>query len=369
MLSTVPAWVKVHRAEVRLAIRVTVSALLAFALASVLGLPQGFWAVLTAIIVMQASLGASIKAAVDRFLGTLSGAVAGALIALLVPHGSSFGLGIALACAVAPLALLAALKASFRIAPITALIVLLPTTSHQIGPLEAALLRVLEVTLGNLVGLVVSLFVLPARAHGLVAEKAAQILEVYSRLVPTSLAALDPSKDRASVQDLHKALRTLLKQLETVAEEAARERQSHLTDDPDAEPLVRTLYRIRHDLVMLGRSASRPLPDILYERLGPSLTDISDVAGSTLKELGGWLTSRKRQFTLDPLEAALDGFGSQIAAIRRDHLTRDLSSDVVERLYALGFSLEQLRQDLRDLADRAGEWSRGKSALIKNEGT
>ncbi|MBB6255339.1 putative membrane protein YccC [Nitrospirillum iridis] len=60
--------------ELRLAFRVTVAGTAALAMARLFNLPQGFWAVITAIMVMQASIGGSLKAAVDRFAGTLSGA-------------------------------------------------------------------------------------------------------------------------------------------------------------------------------------------------------------------------------------------------------------------------------------------------------
>jgi uncharacterized membrane protein YccC len=55
----------------------TVAGLLAYVLAEFFALPQGYWAVFSAIIVMQASVGGSIKATIDRVIGTIGGAVAG----------------------------------------------------------------------------------------------------------------------------------------------------------------------------------------------------------------------------------------------------------------------------------------------------
>jgi hypothetical protein len=60
---------------------------------------------------------------------------------------------------------------------------------------------------------------------------------------------------------------------------------------------------------------------------------------------------------LAELETALDAFSAGIVAIRRERLTRDLPGDSVANLFALGFALEQLRQDARDLAARIAEWS------------
>jgi hypothetical protein len=56
----------------------------------------------------------------------------------LIPRASSAALAVASACAAATLSLLAALRASFRVAPITALIVLMPCVGLVGGPFEAA---------------------------------------------------------------------------------------------------------------------------------------------------------------------------------------------------------------------------------------
>ncbi len=55
----------------------TVASLATFVLAEALGLPQGYWAVITALIVTQSSVGGSLKAAFDRFLGSVIGACYG----------------------------------------------------------------------------------------------------------------------------------------------------------------------------------------------------------------------------------------------------------------------------------------------------
>src|SRR3954464_6192981 len=97
-----------RRAEMRHGLRTASAGLLSFALASVLQLPQSYWAVFTAVLVVQGSVGGSWKASIDRLLGTLLGAVYGAAIAAIVPHDNILMLGVALAISLTPLALLAA---------------------------------------------------------------------------------------------------------------------------------------------------------------------------------------------------------------------------------------------------------------------
>src|SRR5262245_13844933 len=105
------------RGEVRLAARTTFAALIAFALAHLFALPQGYWAVLTSVIVMQASVGGSLKASLDRIVGTAAGALWGVAATVAVPHHDTWTLGVALAVAIAPLALVAAVRPSYRVAP------------------------------------------------------------------------------------------------------------------------------------------------------------------------------------------------------------------------------------------------------------
>jgi uncharacterized membrane protein YccC len=127
----------------------TVAGLLAYVLAELLTLPRGYWAVFSAIIIMQASVGGSVKATIDRVIGTIGGAVAGGAVGYFVPHESVLSLGVALAIALVPLTLVAALWPNYRIAPLTAVIVLLTPGAEQLGPVDSALYRTVEITLGR----------------------------------------------------------------------------------------------------------------------------------------------------------------------------------------------------------------------------
>jgi fatty-acid desaturase len=57
-------WIAAHRAEMTLSLRITVAGLIALAIGELLGVRQVYWAVLTAVIVMQASVGGSLKATI-----------------------------------------------------------------------------------------------------------------------------------------------------------------------------------------------------------------------------------------------------------------------------------------------------------------
>jgi hypothetical protein len=58
-----------------------------------------------------------------------------------------------------------------------------------------------------------------------------------------------------------------------------------------------------------------------------------------------------------PVHLALRGYVQEVARLRSEGLTRGLPGDAAERFFALGFSLEQMRQDLKDLERCVAEWS------------
>jgi hypothetical protein len=246
-----------------------------------------------------------------------------------------------------------ALRPNYRIAPVTAVIVLL-TLDAQLGPLGSAFYRILEIALGCFVGLVVSLVLLPARAHGLVISTAASMLTQLADLLGDWLAVLAGSAGRTRITQLQDNIRVGMARLEIVAGEARQERRTHLTQfDPD--PLVLTIFRLRNDVVMIGRAAAEPLPGPIVGHLRQPLEQVSQAAQRFLRTSAGALRERKIPPALDAVEQALAKFIATIGELRREGATQGLSADDIGRLYALEFALEQQRQNFVDFRDRVTE--------------
>jgi uncharacterized membrane protein YccC len=143
---------RIYRAQLRFSVRVTAAAISALLIAQLFALPlHGLWVVLTATIVTQLSVGGSLRAGLEYVLGTLGGAVYAGLIGVLFPRTTVLAQSGLLAITVAPLAFLAALIPNFRVAPFSAVLVLLISGQLGEGPIESALTRLLEVTLGGAV--------------------------------------------------------------------------------------------------------------------------------------------------------------------------------------------------------------------------
>jgi uncharacterized membrane protein YccC len=336
-----------RRAEIRHGLRITVAGVLGFVLAHALGLPQGYWTVFTAVLVVQGSVGGSWKASVDRLLGTLLGAVYGAAIATLVPHENVWMLGAALTISLTPLALLAAFYPSYRVAPMTAVILLLGSAGVAEGPFVAAFMRTLEVGLGGLVGMTVSLFVLPARAHALLGEAADRVLQGLAQLFADLMKGLVVPRDPVVILAENDAVRIALTALEALSDEAARERRNYLSDDSDPEPVTRTLRRVRHDLILIGRVAAEPLPESARAALEAPLAAVSQAGNAFLHGVGLAFARRVPPPSLDDFDHALAAAVSSMNAVGGH-----------ERLVALDFAFAQLRRNLDDLCRRAQEFAR-----------
>src|SRR5260370_5598796 len=129
-----------------------VAAGLGLSLVRVFGFSQGYWACVTAVIVMQSERAATLTAARDRLVGTAVGALVGWGTAI-VWHGHLIVYAIAvLICMVIPE--LMGLKGAGRLAGVAATIILLVPSSASHW--RIALDRFLEVSFGIVVALVVS---------------------------------------------------------------------------------------------------------------------------------------------------------------------------------------------------------------------
>ncbi len=357
--------IRIHqrRTQLILALRITISALLSLALALALKMPLPLWVVMTALILTQASVGRSLRAVTDYMIGTLGGAIYGGAIAVLIPHESEIALLAVLALAVAPLALLSVLNPRMNTAPVTAVIVLLlPAITHH-SALESAIYRVLEVTLGASTGLAVSLLVFPSSAHDQAIQEAARTLSLMASAFSKLVSDITHGRDVESLHQIQDGIGKSLVRLDAVAAEAAHERSAKLASEPETGPLLRTLLRLRHDLVIMGRAVAMPLPEVLQTRLDTPLTQVSNAFTDYMRGCGNALVARGNPPPLDAVRLALETYAVEISVVRREGLTRALTAEAIEHFFALGFALDQIHQNFRDLERCVTEWSQTPAAL------
>jgi uncharacterized membrane protein YccC len=358
LLTQVRDRIRRYRLQLILALRVTVAALSAFALAQALHLHLPLWAVLTSLIVTQMSLGRSLKVASDYLIGTIGGVAYGGALAILIPHESEWALLAVLALAVAPLAFIASFRANFNVLPVTAIIVLLVPGMQHVSPGASALDRILEVTVGGAVGFVVSFLLFPSRADAITIQAAADMLDLLADALSKFLEDHTKELDQVDRRRIHDGIAAALTRLNASGAEAEHERNARLTSEPNTGPLLRTLLRLRHDIVMLGRAVGCELPEKVAARLTPPLRSVEAAGRDFLRRCGAALREQKPPPPLDTVEAAFRDYIEEFGAVRRAGLTREMTSEAAERFFALGFALEQLREHLFEVQRVVGEWAR-----------
>jgi uncharacterized membrane protein YccC len=350
------AWLGRHKARLGLLLRVMTSALLSFEAARWLNVHMPLWAVLTAIMVTQISVGRSLKASLDYLSGTIGGAVFGAVVGILVGGGSEVVLLVGLAIAVGPLTLIATVRQSLTAAPVTAAIVLVAPAFTLATPIAAAADRVLEVALGAVIGLTISFVLFPASAYGVAIEAAARMIDRLANALGELITGLKVGLEPGALHRIQDGIGETFLELNAVGTEAERERAARLSSAPDIGPLLLTLLRLRHDLVIIGRAAASPLPETLQARL-KSFTDLATAIGDFLRASGTALRTRRVPPRLDGVDSALRSYAAAIETIRQEGATRRLPSEVTERFFALCFALEQLGHNLRELHRCVAEWA------------
>ena len=179
--------------------------------------------------------------------------------------------------------------------------------------------------------------------------------DVVQKLVSGFTGNLDP----VEIGDLQGDLGRRVMELQGIMAEERRERMVSFVRQTDPAPLARTVLRLRHDLVILRRT-SVPLPGAIAERLDPLLRRAGETASAFLRGCANALGQGRAPPSLGSVEAALEAFEFEVASLRSEGLTRALSTGEVERLFAVGFGLEQLRQNLSDLARCVREFAAGQ---------
>ncbi len=235
------AWIRRHRVQLALTLRMTVAAVAGLAIAQALGLPLPLWTVLTALIVTQMSIGRSLATSIDYLVGTIGGTIYGGALSLLIPHDTEMRLLLVLILAVGPVALVAALKRNLNAVPVSAIIVvLMPAIAHA-SPLDAAIDRVLEVGLGVIVGLAVAF---AGDAGGRSSHRETGGLAHPRSAGPGAGACADRPLSQGDVESLRQIYDRIgqsIAEFTASAAEGERERSARLSIEPDTQPLRRTL--------------------------------------------------------------------------------------------------------------------------------
>lgn len=344
-------------AHLKLALRATIAGIVTYLLAEQFALPNGYWAVLTAVLVVQATLGASLSVAIDRALGTLAGGVVGVAGAMLAGHTPLQTL-LVLSAALFVAAAMAARSPSFKLAPVTVIIVML---AHPGGdaPWLAGLTRVAEIALGGVVGLLCAILILPERALGKLFPHCAKALRLTAQLLELGRGGLlGQGLDPSAVDRLNGGARLALRAADLRLVEVRAEQTGRLTTQADPAPVVRSCRRLWHSVIILLRNADRPLDEPVAGLVASALTATATALAAQMTALADRLDGRPEPELGPRAEAA----GAAVAALeaRVEELNAQgafgtVGSENLTALFSAVSACIQMRENLEDLAARLAE--------------
>ncbi|TXI06557.1 MAG: FUSC family protein [Rhizobium sp.] len=339
-----------RRAAVQ-ALRVTIACTVTYALSQLLHLQQGYWAVFTVLIVMQASVGATAGAAADRLVATVAGAVLGGIAVFVTPR-EPLAIGIALICVVGLSSFAAVRLPRLRNAGLTAAIVML--THSTAVPVEIFVIdRIAEITLGGIVGVLASLFILPTRSRTIVLDRFGAALDVVAQILRTLASAVEKGEP-VSASEANIALRQSLMATEALLTDAQRERAFWLTRQGISDAIPRSLWRIRNDMTYVSHIVETPFPPAIVEAIGHQAGKMLE-AQARFAEACGRALRAGGEIDPDILSAGDEAFEAAFSALQSSEAAQSMGFSETGRLFGLDFTLRRMRQNFLDLADRIRE--------------
>lgn len=323
------------------AAKTALAATLCWWLALRFGLHDGYWAAISAIIVLQSNFGATITASRDRILGTLIGAVFGFGFSLFGSLPWNYLVAVLLAIALCGLL---GLRNSSRLAGVTISIVMLVQTTRSHWLL--ALHRVGEVFLGIVVAVVVSTLVFPDRARIRLRDGLAQQFLALSSFFEGILQGFG-GQPAANLLDLREDVLAILRGNNALLE-ASRNEPSGGPGWREGLGMLAQFGRSSFDaLIALEFAVRDSLHDSYAQQLDPELrqlaTDIQSGFLYVAKCVHHW------RFHVPPpnihLEDDIAKLEERMAKVR--HTTSNFSQTEILRAYAVLLHLKQIARVLK----------------------
>ncbi|MFW5735051.1 MAG: FUSC family protein [Oceanidesulfovibrio sp.] len=332
-------------AQVRHALRVGVAAVLTLVIAEFFNMEQGYWAVISAIIVMHATVGRSLGAGASRILGTAIGAALSA-VAVLLLGDTPLSLGLAIFLTLLVCGYLTYLHEAFRMAGITAGIVIL-VSSGDAGIVHTAFVRFVEISMGVSVAMAVSMFFLPSRATAGLITGIASNLETLALLYETLVSGcLDNTYDEERVAELKGRVHTAQNGNAKLLGEARKEPTGLSKRRMVVAGIVDWELRLFEDMLSLDHAARELANEALHQRMHKSLDSLGKATEQALCAMAASLRNeRPRPLAggpeADALRAALHEVEHGLQELRRRKESASYALTEVSHFFSLVFAMRE----------------------------
>ncbi|GAB7081411.1 FUSC family protein [Megalodesulfovibrio paquesii] len=337
----------------RHALRTALASVITLLLVDVFSFPQGYWAVISAVIVMQSNLGRALKSGLSRVQGTFIGALLGA-ITLSVAGANSVSLGIGVFLTIFVCAYFMGLHESFRLAAVTASIVILLGRGSE-HPFILGMDRFLEISLGVGVAMAVSMFVLPFRARNSLRLGVRSAMEASGQFVAVLLGhCLERQYDDKAIAALKNACVREVMQLRPALADAAREPGGLGEGGQILSTLATSLDRLMEDFQAMEHAARELADEALHLEMRPDLAALSrsmqaglTAAAACLNEHG--IRRHDLRPQMEALENTLHSVDNAMEGIRARQVARRHPLTEVTHFFSLVFSMREAALEVMEM--------------------
>lgn len=318
------------------------------------GLREGYWSAISAIIVLQSNVGSTVTASRDRFIGTALGAALGFAAS---PWGRNPFVYAGTILTALVLCGVLELKNSSRLAGVTITIVMLVERNGSHWAI--ALDRFLEVCMGIVVALAVSVFVLPRRARqhlrqGLKQEFLSQA--IFFEAIMRGFGGTMPEE----IDDRKQEVRLLVRSNEQLLRAARNEPASGPASIEGLSLLSEFGRSLYESLLALEFAVRESGGDRYASRIEPELSNLVITAIQSFRHLADCVSAWDFTLTRKGLntEEAIAALEARVSEIRHTGLEFPLAE--VMRVYSMQLHLKHIARLLRTARHEARDATGGQ---------
>lgn len=323
------------------AIKTAVAGVVSLFVTQLFHLPEGYWAAISALIVMQSNVGATLSASRTRLGGTAVGAVVGgAFVALWGVNMLGFALAIAIAFF---LCFVLRLPESQRLATVTVAIIML--IGRSTSPWIIALHRFVEVSVGILIALLISLVVWPNHARQSLREALAASLVKLCALYQAVIGA-HPADASGPLETLNAQVSNAFAKNAALLQNALQEVFGPMRERESLELLAAQVERIRHAVETLELALRNGAPDTYVREFEAELAKTHACIAGAFASLAGSIRTGKPESRWPELSQAISALEKKAAEVRTSGKAARYPLDDILRFYSILLSTRNLAQEL-----------------------
>ena len=331
----------VQRARIKQAIKTAVAGVASLYAAKLCRLPEDYWASISALIVMQSSVGATVSASWTRLAGTAVGAVVGGIfVAMWGVNVLAFGAAVAIAfylCSILKLA------ESQRLATVTVAILMLAgrgSATWIIG-----LHRFLEVSIGILVALLISVVLWPSGATGKLRKGIAAVLGSLEAMYQTVSRGYRTGATVA-IEELRSRLEETLRGNQGLLRYAIYERVSAPQHHELLVLLMDHVDRIFDAVAALELATRGSAGDSYFQNFATELEQLETRISAAFEWLEASVAAWRFDREWPDLAAAVGDLDEKAATSRKSGTSRSYELEEILRFYSFVLGSKNLVREL-----------------------